>query len=102
MVDNGLTSPPQFPRLPWFPRDFASATRGWPLIARGIYRELLDAQWDMGALPNDEMILRRIVGATEAEWKLAWPILSTKTMSIFEGDRNMPTIPSIAPPSWHV
>lgn len=70
--------PPQFPRLPWYPRDFASATRGWPLVARAIYRELLDVQWDMGSLPNDETMLRRMADATEEEWGIAWPIVSAK------------------------
>jgi hypothetical protein len=32
---------PQMPRMPWYPRDFGSATRGWPLVARGAYREPL-------------------------------------------------------------
>lgn len=62
---------PAFARMPWFPRDFASSTRGWPLVARAIYRELLDAQWDaggssVGTLPADEQLLRAIAGASPA------------------------------------
>jgi uncharacterized protein YdaU (DUF1376 family) len=63
--------------LPWYkhcPRDFAAETRGWPLIAKAIYRELLDAAWDMAdgvpAAPED---LRRLTGATRPEWAQAWP-----------------------------
>ena len=48
------------PWMPWFPRDFRSSTIGWPLIAKAIYRELLDAQWDMERLPIDPDKLRRI------------------------------------------
>ena len=69
---------PQMARLPWFPRDFASSTQGWPLIARAVYRELLDASWDIGGLPGDPEILYRIVGATPAEWDAAWPLVATK------------------------
>ncbi len=69
---------PQMARMPWFPRDFASATQGWPLLARAVYRELLDASWDIGGLPADPNILYRIVGATPAEWGAAWPLVSAK------------------------
>lgn len=69
---------PQMARMPWYPRDFASATRGWPLVARGIYRELLDAQWDLGGLPNDAEVLRGIAGASPAEWRRGWPVVRSK------------------------
>jgi uncharacterized protein YdaU (DUF1376 family) len=64
--------------MPWFPRDFMSSTRGWPLIARGAYRELLDAQWDMGELPIDQEELRLLCGATETEWATCWPRIEPK------------------------
>lgn len=73
-----MSAGPQFSRLPWYPADFAASTRGWPLLARGAYRELLDAQWTMGALPADHATLRAIVGATPAEWRKAWPYLEPK------------------------
>ena len=69
---------PQMARLPWYPRDFASSTRGWPLVARGIYRELLDASWDMGGLPDDPEILRGIAAATRDEWAVGWALVSPK------------------------
>ena len=59
----------QLPMLPWFPRDFMAATRGWPLVARAIYRELLDAQWDLGGLSADAEELRLLIGASAGEWK---------------------------------
>jgi hypothetical protein len=68
----------QMARLPWYPRDFASSTRGWPLVARGAYREALDAQWDLGSLPGDAAALRALVGATAREWSIAWPLLEPK------------------------
>ena len=70
--------PPSMPRMPWYPSDFHGATRGWPLVARAIYRELLDAEWDLGDLPNDEDILRRIADTTRAEWRVGWPLVSQK------------------------
>ena len=78
-----MTSSPPFHRMPWYPRDFACATRGWPLVARGVYRELLDAQWDaggisQGTLPADEKTLREIAHATPAQWRIAWPFVAPK------------------------
>ena len=73
-----MSSGPQMARLPWYPRDFASSTQGWPLISRAVYRELLDASWDIGPLPADQEILRRIVSATPSEWDAAWPLVATK------------------------
>jgi len=57
------------PFMPWYPARFLSSTRGWPLTARAIYRELLDCQWELGGLPADPGELRRMIGATPAEWK---------------------------------
>lgn len=66
------------PRLPWYPAAFAGATRDWPLLARGLYRELLDAQWDLGSIPADERALRSMVRATAREWNRVWPIVGPK------------------------
>ena len=60
------------PMMPWYPGDFIRSTRGWSVTARGVYRELLDAQWDMGSLPADTKSLRGMIGATPAEWKAGW------------------------------
>lgn len=58
--------------MPWFPGDFMRSTRGWSVTAKGVYRELLDAQWDMGDLPADPEELRATIGATAEEWDLGW------------------------------
>lgn len=84
---------PQFARMPWYPRDFASSTRGWPLIARAVYRELLDAQWDMGGsqaaiLPDDPEQLREICRATKAEWDTAWKFVAAKFPQVEGGRQN--------------
>jgi hypothetical protein len=69
----------RLPYIKWFASDFAGSTRGWPFCARALYRELLDAQWDMGGLPNDEGQLRRIAGLdTDDCWVVAWPFVRPK------------------------
>lgn len=64
--------------MPWFPESFVASTRGWNLTERAIYRELLDAQWIQGSLPDDEKELIRLAGASKAEWAKAWPIVRKK------------------------
>lgn len=66
------------PRMPWYPADFTASTKGWPLVARAIYRELLDAAWTMGGFPNDVDVLCRIAGATPEEWSAGWPLVKPK------------------------
>lgn len=63
-----------FPMLPWYPASFLSSTRGWSVTARGVYRELLDCQWELGALPADSADLQTLIGAIAGEWKY-WPKL---------------------------
>jgi uncharacterized protein YdaU (DUF1376 family) len=89
-----VTDVPHFAMLPWFPRDFASATLLWPLVARGAFRELLDLQWNLssvtepGILPDDEEGLRVAIRATAHEWKVAWPLLEPKFPLIAGGRQN--------------
>jgi uncharacterized protein YdaU (DUF1376 family) len=66
------------PMLPWWPRDFAASTPGWSILERGLFRELLDLQWEMGALPRDESRLSKIVRAGPGEFRRAWPLVKTK------------------------
>lgn len=69
---------PQMPRMPWYPSSFFATTRTWPLIARAIYRELLDISWDAGGLPPDPKTLQSMIGATASEWSRAWPLVAPK------------------------
>lgn len=64
--------------LPWFPGDFLKSTRGWPLIARAVYRELLDIQWDMGQIPMSPEELQGLIGARDDQWAEAWPYVAPK------------------------
>jgi uncharacterized protein YdaU (DUF1376 family) len=84
---------PQFAMMPWYPRDFDSATKLWPLLARGAYRELLDMQWDVGGvspgvLPEDDEQLRELIRATAAEWKKIWPYIEPKFPRVLGGRQN--------------
>ena len=83
---------PQMARMPWYPRDFSSSTRGWPLVARAVYRELLDAQWDIGSLPNNLEALRAMAGATVREWRIAWPQIGPKLPIGQDGRRRNPRL----------
>lgn len=64
--------------MPWFPQDFAGATSAWTFVERALYRCLLDAQWVLGSLPNDEKRIARIAGLSESEFAEAWPMVKTK------------------------
>jgi uncharacterized protein YdaU (DUF1376 family) len=75
-----------FALMPWYPSSFMSATRGWSVTARGIYRELLDTQWEIGGLPVDATDLQRLIGASNFEWK-AWAIVEPKFPRCSDGLR---------------
>lgn len=66
------------PMMPWFPQDFAGATSAWTFVERALYRCLLDAQWTLGSLPNDEKRLALIAGLGETEFSAAWSMVKTK------------------------
>jgi uncharacterized protein YdaU (DUF1376 family) len=78
--------------MPWFPGDFMRETRGWSVTARGVYRELLDAQWDLGAVPADVEELRTLIGATSAEWAKGWAKCECKFPTGSDGQRRNPTL----------
>jgi len=77
----------------WFPGDFLNETRGWSALERGLYRELLDAQWAMGTLPASPADLRRIVSYTPSEWRRAWPTVERMGMfPLVPGGRQNPAL----------
>lgn len=73
-----MENSPRLPRMPWYPRDFLASTQGWTFDQRAIYRALLDVQWDVGSLPDDEAALRRLLDVSPARWRKAWPTVSPK------------------------
>jgi uncharacterized protein YdaU (DUF1376 family) len=49
---------------------------GMSIEARGLYREMLSRAWlNGGWLPNDHAAIRRLIGASELEWKRCWPLI---------------------------
>lgn len=80
------------PFLPWFPARFMSSTRGWSVTARGIYRELLDCQWEMGSLPANAVELQQMIGATPAEWKCWRGLVEVKFPLNADGRRRNSTL----------
>lgn len=74
--------------MPWFPGDFLKSTRGWSITATGVYRALLDAQWDLGILPESPSNLRKTIGATIREWNEGWKFCETKFPLIGGGRQN--------------
>jgi hypothetical protein len=80
------------PFMPWYPGRFLSSTRGWPLTARAIYRELLDAQWELNALPAEPSELRQMIGATPTEWKCWRQFVERKFPIGSDGMRRNPTL----------
>jgi uncharacterized protein YdaU (DUF1376 family) len=74
--------------MPWFPRDFLASTRGWSVTATGVYRALLDAQWDLGLLPNDPQTLKELIGASTREWNAGWKKCEAKFPVVEGGRRN--------------
>jgi uncharacterized protein YdaU (DUF1376 family) len=89
-----MTNVPHFAMMPWYPRDFASATVLWPFVARGAYRELLDLQWNLssvtqaGVLPDDQEALRTAIRATVPQWRIAWQYIEPKFPKVPGGRRN--------------
>lgn len=57
----------------WYPhyvRDFRAKTSHLSLAEKGAYRALMDEYWErQGPLPNDDELLRRIIGATPKEFR---------------------------------
>lgn len=74
--------------MPWFTGDFMRSTRGWSVTARGVYRELLDAQWDMRLLPAEPSALQALIGATDAEWAAGWAKCEPKFPRADSGRQN--------------
>ena len=66
------------PMMPWWPKDFISATRAYRLAERGAYRDLLDFQWELGVLPNDTKVLARLLGVTQEEFDDVWQTIRAK------------------------
>lgn len=73
---------------PWYISDWrdSRARARMSIEQRGLYREILDLCYKDGSVPSDEEMLRTLCGATEREWKRAWPVVSKQFASGEEGE----------------
>lgn len=60
---------------PWYPADWRGSQEVISLTAeqRDVYRNLLDACWVDGSLPNNCTVLHRLSMADASEWARSWP-----------------------------
>lgn len=61
------------------------SVRAMTFEMRGIYREALDFAYELGSVPADDGVLRRLIGADEKGWKASWP--AVKAMFFEHGGR---------------
>lgn len=69
-----MTKPDAPQWYPWFWRDWQAdygVTR-LSLAERGLYRELLDASWKVGGLPQNEQTLAELARCRLADFRRAW------------------------------
>lgn len=60
----------------WVDRWMSSSGFLLPMLARGIYREMLSQAWLRGAkLPRNPEAIRRAIGCTTREWSKGWPFV---------------------------
>jgi hypothetical protein len=80
LAERGVSVADNLPQdaMPWFPSSFLGSTRGWPCCARLVYRELLEAQWTMGSLPDDLTELARIVNVEAPCFERGWQYAKRK------------------------
>jgi uncharacterized protein YdaU (DUF1376 family) len=82
----------RLPYFRWFPDDYAGSVRGWSLLEKGGYREALDAQWSQDGLPANPDEVRRIIGATPAEFRRIWARIESKFPIAEDGRRRNPRL----------
>lgn len=75
--------------MPFWVRDYITATRQFTLAERGAYTDLLFFQWEQGVLPNDPDRLSRLLGVSREEFDEVWKTLSIKFLPTREGLSNV-------------
>lgn len=66
------------PMMPFWVKDWVSATLHWPAAERGAYISLLAFQWTNRVLPAHEEQLARITGLELADFRKVWQTLGPK------------------------
>ena len=73
------------PAYLFYPSDFKQGTKYFNFYQRAIYRELLDAQWDDGFIPNNVDLLANMIGMDRDDFMMNWAVVKTKFKELEEG-----------------
>ena len=73
------------PMMPWYPDQFAASTSTWTWLERGLYRTLLDLQWQTNVLPADEKRLARACGIDVRTFRKLWETVRGKFQTVEGG-----------------
>lgn len=78
------------PAYQWYVKDWRSsaATMRMSMSQRGVYREMLDQQWEDGSLPDDAQGVADLIATSDgqvAEVLEAWPVVRRKFVSREDG-----------------
>lgn len=68
----------RLPYMPFYVRDFLSATRSFSLEERGAYITMLAQTWDTGPLPKQPAKLAATIGCTPKELARVWKTVRAK------------------------
>lgn len=79
---------------PWYTADWrGSRTRvTMSLAERGLFREILDELYQNGSIPDEPELIRRIVGASEREFRRSWPKVRSILVKTETGDLTHPKV----------
>jgi uncharacterized protein YdaU (DUF1376 family) len=75
--------------LPFFVRDYITATRHMTLAERGAYTDLLFFQWENGRIPKETDRIARLIGSSIEEFSGLWPQIRDKFADSDGGLTNM-------------
>lgn len=78
------------PAYQWFVKDWRSSRAGQRMSfsERGVYREMLDEQWERRTLPDDPEAVAELITTTDAqraEVIAAWPVVRRKFVTTTDG-----------------
>lgn len=78
------------PAYQWFVKDWRSSRAGQRMTfaERGVYREMLDEQWERRTLPDDPDAVAELIATTEAQRAdvlAAWPVVRRKFVTVEGG-----------------
>lgn len=78
----------ELPTMPWYPDQFAASTRHWTWEERALYRDMLDLQWQLGVLPDDEKRLSSAIRLHLRRFRRLWKRVGEKFDPVEGGLQN--------------